>query len=168
MAEDWIVVGAFAGAFGVRGDVRVKSFCAVPEDIVGYAPLKGADGTIYDRMELSGQAKGALVVRVAGIATKEQADAIKGQEILADRSLLPSLPDDEFYHTDLIGLSVYDTGGSLIGTVKNVLNHGASDLLEVQEPQSSKTILLPFTQAVVPTVDLTAGRIVADPPDGLI
>ena len=80
---------------------------------------------------------------------------------------MPSLPDDEYYYTDLIGLTVVDTGGATLGTVKNVMDHGAGDLLEVIMPGQSDTILLPFTQAAVPTVDLTAKRIVADPPEGL-
>ncbi len=85
-----------------------------------------------------------------------------------DYPTLPALPDDEFYHTDLISLTVYDTGGVELGRVKAVLNHGAADLLELQLPGGSKTVLLPFTRAVVPTVDLASGRIVADPPEGLL
>ena len=83
------------------------------------------------------------------------------------RDVLPDLDDDEFYHADLIGLTVVDTGGTELGRVKAVLNHGASDLLEIAVKGSRQPTLLPFTQATVPTVDLNAGRIVADPPDGL-
>ena len=108
-----------------------------------------------------------LIVRVAEIATKEQADALKGTELFALRSQLPALPDDEFYHADLIDIAVFDTGGTELGRVKSVQNHGASDLLEIIVPGASQTVLLPFTKAAVPTVDLGAGRIVADPPDGL-
>ena len=81
---------------------------------------------------------------------------------------MPDLPDDEFYHADLIGLTVLDTGGTSLGTVQNVLNHGAGDLLEIKGAELPEPILLPFTQAAVPTVDLKAGRIIADPPDGLL
>jgi 16S rRNA processing protein RimM len=83
------------------------------------------------------------------------------------RDRLPSLPDDEFYHADLIGLEVFDTGGTSLGRVKAVLNHGAADLLEIHGPGLKSTVLLPFTREAVPTVDLSAGRIVADPPEGL-
>jgi len=76
------------------------------------------------------------------------------------------LPDDEFYHTDLIGLTVLDTGGTVLGKVFAVQNHGASDLLEVTVDGGSATILLPFTNEVIPTVDLASGRIIADPPEG--
>ena len=80
---------------------------------------------------------------------------------------MPSLPDDEFYHADLIGLNVLDTGGTELGRVKAVQNHGAGDLLEVQIKGGSSTVLMPFTRAAVPTVDLASGRIIADPPEGL-
>ena len=100
--------------------------------------------------------------------TKEEADALKGVRLYAPRNRLPALPDDEFYHADLIGLTILDTGGTELGRVKAVLNHGADDLLEVHMPGSPKTFLLPFTRACVPTVDLAGGRIIADPPEGLI
>ena len=102
------------------------------------------------------------------VSTKEEADALRGTALYADRDQLPSLPDDEFYHADLIGLSVYDTGGVLLGTVKTVQNHGADDLLELQLAGTSATTFLPFTKAAVPTVDLASGRIVADPPHGVL
>ena len=84
------------------------------------------------------------------------------------RDRLPDLEDDEFYHSDLIGLEVYDTGGGLIGRVKAVHDHGAGDLLDVHGPLLGNGVLLPFTREVVPTIDIGAGRIVADPPEGLL
>lgn len=162
-----IVVGAIGGAYGVRGEVRLKSFCANPEDIERYSPLLDAKGTAYD-VALIGPIKNGFSARIAQVTTKEQADALKGTELLARRDQLPSLPDDEFYHADLIGLSVSDTGGAAVGIVKAVQNHGADDLLEVTRTASSATVLIPFTAAVVPTVDLDARRIVIDPPEGLL
>ena len=164
--ENRICVGAIAGAFGVRGEVRLKSFTAQPEDIESYGPLFSEDGTQTFRVSLIGQTKNGFTARLSNVQTKEQADALRGMRLFVDRDVLPGLPDDEFYHADLIGLEVYDTGGTLLGRVENVLNHGASDLLEVK-PKVGETVLLPFTVAAVPTVDLTAGRIIADPPDGL-
>ena len=116
---------------------------------------------------ITGQATGAYTARLDGITTKEEADALKGADLFAPRDRLPALPDDEYYHADLIGLPVHDTGGALLGTVRAVLNHGAGDLLELLPPAGGATVLLPFTLAAVPTVDLGAGRIVADPPEGL-
>lgn len=164
MSDDLIPVGAIAGAFGVRGEVRLKSFTAEPEDIASYAPLVAADGHSYD-IEITRSIKNGFAARLSGVLTKEQADALRGTELFTDRSKLPSLPDDEFYHADLIGLEVVDTGGTTLGRVKAVHDHGAGDLLEVKGTGTS--VLLPFTRAAVPTVDLTKGRIVADPPEGL-
>ena len=167
MSESRVIVGAIAGAFGVKGEVRLKSFCADPAAIADYTPLYSKDGRRFATIVLTGAASNALTARIDGVATKEEADALKGTELYAERDQLPSLPDDEFYHADLIGLPVYDAGGQLLGKVKAVLNHGASDLLEIHSPGAKSTVLLPFTKAAVPTVDLSAGRIVADPPAGL-
>jgi 16S rRNA processing protein RimM len=161
-----ICVGAIAGSYGVRGELRVKSFCAIPEDIETYSPLTDESGTRAFHLALLRPIKNGFAARVAEIATKEEADALKGTQLYAGRDQLPSLEEEEEYHADLIGLTVLDTGGTEIGTVKAVQNHGAQDILEVQRPNSSETVLLPFTMAVVPTVDLASGRIIADPPDG--
>lgn len=163
-----ISVGAIAGSYGVRGELRVKSYTAVPEDIESYSPLSSEDGTRSFALALVRPIKNGFVARITDVTTKEEADALRGTILYARRDQLPSLPDDEFYHADLIGLSVYDTGGTLLGKVKTVQNHGADDLLELQLAGSSATVFLPFTKLAVPTVDLATGRIVADPPDGIL
>ena len=164
---DRIILGQLAGAFGVKGEVRLKSFCADPADIARYTPLTTEAGRVFRVIVLTGATTGALIARIEGITTPEEANALKGQALYADRAVLPALPDDEYYHSDLIGLPVHDTGGALLGQVKAVVNHGAGDLLDIQRPDGG-AVMLPFTRAAVPTVDLTAGRIIADPPDGLL
>ena len=165
--SDRICVGAIAGAYGVNGEVRLKSFTAEPRDIATYTPLTNEDGGQTFTLEISRPIKGGFVARITGIATKEQADALKGRRLFANRDQLPNLPDDEFYHADLVGLLVVDTGGADLGRVKSVQNHGAGDLLEIHGPGLKDTVLLPFTRDAVPTVDLSAGRIVVDPPEGI-
>ena len=165
--DDLICVGALAGSFGVRGEVRLKSFCAMPEEIEAYCPLTDEQGNGSYSLILTRAIKGGYAARVTGVETKEEADALKGLRLFAPRDRLPKLPDDEFYHADLIGLAVFDTGGAQLGTVKSVQNHGAADLLEIHGPGLKTTVLLPFTLDAVPTVDLAQGRIVADPPEGL-
>lgn len=165
---DLICVASIAGSYGVRGEVRLKSFCAIPGDIETYSPLTDEAGKERYPLVLTRPIKNGFAARLGGVETKEQADAINGLRLFARRDQLPSLPDDEFYHTDLIGLEVYDTGGTLLGRVKSVQNHGAADLLELHGPGLKATVLLPFTQEAVPTVDLDKGRVIADPPEGLI
>jgi len=165
--SELICVGALAGAFGVQGEVRLKSFTAEPSAIADYAPLTTEDGATSYSITLTRPLTNGFAARLGGVKTKEQADALKGVRLYAPREKLPALPDDEFYHADLIGLEVVDTGGTVLGRVKAVLNHGASDLLEITGPGLKTSLLLPFTVDAVPTVDLTAGRIVADPPEGL-
>lgn len=168
MSEDTrICVGAISGAFGTRGEVRLKSFTAEPSDIASYGALMSEDGKQSFELALIGEVKGGFTARISDVLTKEQADALRGIRLYTDRGNLPILPDDEFYHADLIGLQIFDTGGALLGSVKTVLNHGASDILEIAMPGSSETILLPFTREAVPTVDLTTGRLIIDPPEGL-
>ena len=167
MSDARICVGAISGAYGVQGEVRIKSFCAQPDDIEAYSPLTTEDGSRSFALALIRPMKNGFVARIAEVAPKEQADALKGTQLFAQRDQLPGLPDDEFYYTDLVGLEVFDTGGTLLGRVKSVQNHGASDLLELHQAGATATVLLPFTKTVVPTVDLATGRIVADPPEGL-
>lgn len=162
MSQDRICVGAIAGAFGVQGEVRLKSFCAEPADIARYTPLTTEDGKRSFSVKLTRPVTGGLGARLSGVATREDAEALKGTTLWAPRSALPSLPDDEFYHADLIGLEVVDTGGTVLGRVRAIFDHGAGDILEVVGGRD--VLLLPFTRAAVPTVDLTARRIVADPP----
>lgn len=165
--SEQVCVGAIAGAFGVKGEVRLKSFCAEPEAIATYGPLSSEDGSGSWDVTLTRPVKNGFAARLTGVVNKEAADALRGVRLYAPRDRLPDLPDDEFYHADLINLSVHDTGGTELGRVRAVLNHGAGDLLEIYSPGQKQPVLLPFTKAAVPTVDLALGRIVADPPEGL-
>ncbi|MCG7494511.1 ribosome maturation factor RimM [Thalassobius sp. Cn5-15] len=165
--DDMICVGSIAGAFGVRGEVRLKSYTADPAAIEDYNPLTTEDGSRVFDVGVLRVIKNGLSVRLSDVSSKEEADALRGLKLYVPRDRLPSLPDDEYYHTDLMGLEVFDTGGTKLGMVKAVQNHGAGDLLEIHGPGLKTTVLLPFTLAAVPTVDLRAGRIIADPPDGL-
>ena len=166
--NDRVCIGAIAGAFGVRGEVRLKSFCSDPEAIASYGPLTTEDGGRSFRVTLTRSIPNGFAARLSGVTSKEEADALRGVSLYVGRDRLPALGDDEFYHADLIGLTVYDTGGGVVGTVSAVHNHGAGDLLEVRRAGPKSAALLPFTREIVPTVDLAAGRIVADIPEGLL
>jgi 16S rRNA processing protein RimM len=164
--DELVCLGAIAGAWGVRGAVRLKSFCADPAAIATYGPLVTEDGRSFGVSMLKPLA-GAFAANLTGIATREAAEALKGTRLYAPRSRLPALVEDEFYHADLIGLEVVDTRGTVLGRVRAVADHGAGDILEIARPGAAE-ILVPFTRQAVPTVDLAAGRIVVDPPPGLI
>ncbi|MCF6305218.1 MAG: ribosome maturation factor RimM [Rhodobacteraceae bacterium] len=164
---DLICVGAVSGAFGVRGEVRIKSFCADPAAIGGYSPLFTQNGKISYDIELTRTVKGGFAAKLGGLSNKEDADAMRGTRLYVPRDRLPSLPDDEYYHSDLIGLEVVDTGGASCGKVTAVHDHGAGDILEISAANLKEPALLPFTLESVPTVDLAAKRIVIDPPEGM-
>lgn len=167
MSEERICVGAFAGSYGVQGEVRLKSYCAEPAAIETYGILTSEDGRTEFIVGLTRTIKNGFVARVEGVFTKEQADSLNNTELFVQRGVLPNLPDDEYYHRDLIGLEVLDTGGTALGKVQQVLNHGASDILEIAGPNLKASVLLPFTRAAVPTVDLASGRLIVDPPEGI-
>jgi 16S rRNA processing protein RimM len=161
-----VLVGAIAGAFGVRGEVRLKSFCAEPAAIAGYAPLVAEDGRAFG-VTLVRPLAGAFAARLTGVADRDAAEALRGARLYAPRDRLPPLGEDEFYHADLIGMEAVDPGGGPLGRVRAVHDHGAGDLIEIARP-GGRDLLVPFTRAAVPTVDLAARRMVVDPPPGLL
>lgn len=161
-----VCVAAIAGAYGVRGETRVKSFTAEPRAFADYGPLATEDGRRFEA-RITRALSGGFAVRLSGVATREAAEAMKGVRLHVPRERLPAPQDEEFYHADLIGLSVFDPGGAALGRVRAVQDYGAGDFLEVTTPDG-KQLLLPFTRLAVPTVDLSAGRIVADPPEELV
>lgn len=165
---DRVCVGVVTGSYGVRGEARIKSFCAEPSAIADYSPLSSEDGNTLYSVVISRPVKGGFVVKLGSVTSKEQADGLKGAKLFAERDDLPALPDDEYYYTDLIGLEVLDTGGATIGRVKAVFDHGAGDILEVTGPNIKGAALIPFTKDIVPTVDYSAGRLIVDLPDGLL
>jgi 16S rRNA processing protein RimM len=165
MGEDRrVCVAAIAGAFGVRGEARVKSFTAEPEAFARYGPLESEDGARRFDVRVTRAVKGGFAARLSGVETREDAEALKGVRLYAPRARLPALPDDEFYHADLIGLDVADTGGATLGRLRAIHDFGAGDILEIHVP-GGKPLLVPFTRETAPTVDLAAGRIVVDPPE---
>ncbi|MEO1469986.1 MAG: ribosome maturation factor RimM [Pseudomonadota bacterium] len=164
MAEDTrICLGAIAGAHGVRGDVRLKSFCAEPADIAAYGPLETEGRDRRFAVRLLKPVKEGFAARLEGVATREAAEALRGTRLYVERTRLPRLPDDEFYHADLVGLEVRDTGGTRLGRVRAIHDHGAGDVIELHDGPAAG-LMLPFTRWAVPTVDLAAGVMVADPP----
>lgn len=163
---DLVCLGALAGAYGVRGEVRLKSFCAEPAAIAAYAPLLTEDGRSFG-LSLVRPLSGAFAARLTGITTREAAEALRGTRLYARRDRLPALPEEEFYHADLIGLEAFDAGGAKIGTIRAVLDHGAGDLIEIARPGKAPA-LVPFTRDAVPAVDLGTGRVVIDPPPGIL
>lgn len=166
MAEP-VTLGVIAGVHGVRGLVRVKSFTEDPDDLTAYGPLQDVAGKSYE-LEVTGRAKGMLLVRIAGIRDRNEAEALKGTELLIDRDRLPETAEDEFYHADLVGLRAETVAGELLGQVIAVQNFGAGDLLEIRREGSRETVFVPFSGQTVPEVDLDAGRLLIDPPAGLL
>ena len=158
-----ILLARIGAPHGVKGAVRVKTFTGDPMAIGNYGQLTSEDGRVFSIAEIRPD-KAGVVARFKGVADRNAAAAITGIDLYVDRSALPAPDDeDEFYHADLIGLAVQKADGTVLGTIVSVLDHGAGEFLEIAPPKG-QTLLIPFTKAAVPEIDIAAGRVVADPP----
>jgi 16S rRNA processing protein RimM len=162
-----VCVGVVAGAHGVRGAVRIKSFTAEPKGIVQYGPVEDESGQRKFELRFVGLAKGVVLAHLSGIADRDQAEALRGMRLYLPREALPPPEEDEYYHADLIVLAAVLGDGTSIGTVQAVHDFGAGDCLEIARPER-QPLMVPFTRAAVPVVDLAGGRVVLDPPAGLL
>jgi 16S rRNA processing protein RimM len=167
MADKHICVGVVTGPHGVTGAVRIKSFTAIPEDIAAYGPLTDESGRQSFELRLVGAAKGVLIGRLGDVADRNRAEALRGLRLYLPRTALPPPEPEEYYHADLIGLDVVLRDGTLLGQVRAVHDFGAGDSLEVVR-SGAPPVMVPFTRAVVPVVDIAGGRLVVEPPDGLL
>ena len=163
-----VQIGVVGAAHGVRGEARVKTFTEDPLSLSAYGPLSlkgGRSLTVASLRPLKGD---MVVARFKGVETREAVEALKGEALFAPREALPEPDEDEFYHADLIGLRVENLAGETVGAVATMQNFGSDDLLEVRLEGSRRTVYLPFTKAVVPTIDVAGGRVVIDPPEGAL
>ncbi len=163
--HDRVCVAAVVGAHGVKGLIALRAFTGDPQAVAAYGPVETEDGRRRLALAIAGRAgKGRLLARVDGIDDRDKALALRGERLYVARDRLPPLADaEEFYHADLIGLRVADLSGSVIGEVASLHDFGAGDVLVVRDPEGGE-VTLPFTKAVVPTVDLDKGLLTVDVP----
>ena len=159
-----ICVARIGAAHGVRGAVKLWTFTEDPLAVTRYGQLMTKDGARQFEVTHVREAKGHLVATLKGIATREEAERLNGVELYVAREKLPDTSEDEYYHADLIGLAAVNAAGEPLGRVIAMHNFGAGDIIEIAPPDGA-TVLLPFTNAVVPTVDLEGGRVVIELPD---
>src|SRR6267378_5595446 len=158
-----ICIARIGAAHGVRGAVKLWTFTEDPLAVKAYGPLLTKDGARSFEVATAREAKGHLVATLKGIATREDAERLNGVELYVAREKLPATDENEYYHADLIGLAAVSPADEPLGRVIAIHNFGAGDIIEIAPPQGT-TMLLPFTNAVVPTVDLANGRVVIEPP----
>jgi 16S rRNA processing protein RimM len=164
MSANLILVGRVAGAFGVKGEVRIAAYTAEPQALLAYRDLLREDGQPGLTLTGGRPAKGGVVARAKQIETREQAEALRGLKLYIPRETLPEPDEDEFYVTDLIGLAVESPEGEPLGRVREVRDFGAGDILEIQ-PAAGPSWYLPFTREAVPEVRIAEGKVVAVKPD---
>lgn len=156
-----ICLGAFAGAHGVKGDAKIKTFTEAPENIAAYGPVESEDGARKFTLKITKVLKDDMVLaRAPEITSREDAESLKGVRLYIERSALPPAEEDAFYLEDLVGLQAQDETGAPAGVVKAVYNFGADDLIEISDMPNVKGVrLIPFSRAAVPEIDLEAGLI---------
>jgi 16S rRNA processing protein RimM len=163
MSGAQICVARIGAPHGVRGAVKLWTFTEDPMAVMRYGPLATEDGARKFEVANAREAKGHLVATLKGVATREDAERLNGIELYIPRDKLPATDADEYYHADLIGLVAVNVALEPIGRVIAIHNFGAGDIIEIA-PGQGATMLLPFTNAVVPTVDLAVGRVVIELP----
>lgn len=161
-----VCVAAITAAHGVRGAVRVKPFTAEADSVAAYGPVEDESGARTFRLSIVGHAKDQLIVKIEGITDRDQAEALRGLRLYVPRAALPEAAEDEYYHADLVGLVARTADGETAGEVRAVHEFGAGDMLEIVRP-GRPPLMVPFTRAAVPTIDLAGGFLVVDPPAGL-
>ena len=164
MTDRLILVGRVAGAFGVKGEIRITSYTDEPAALARYRDLKQADGAPALTLTAVRPHKGALIARASEVVTREDAEALRGLELFVPRDALPPPDEDEFYLADLIGLAAVAPDGAELGRIKSVQNFGAGDLLEIA-PETGPSWWLPFTKESVPEVMIADGVVIAVPPE---
>jgi 16S rRNA processing protein RimM len=158
-----ICVARIGAAHGVRGEVKLWTFTEDPLAVKRYGPLQTKDGARQFEVTHARQAKDHLVATFKGVATRNDAEKLNGIELYVAREKLPATDEDEYYHADLIGLAAVTPANEPLGRVIAIHNFGAGDIIEIAPPHGA-TMLLPFTNAVVPTVDLAGSRVVIELP----
>jgi len=159
-----IMVGAIGGAFGVKGEVRLRAFTATKDGVISYGPLYDEAGKVLLKPKSWRELKDGVAVVAPEVKTKEQADKMKGQKVFVPRANLPAPAKDEFYVVDLLGSRAEALDGTVLGDIVAVWNFGAGDILEYKPPNGGPNVRITFTKEVVPHVDLAAKRVVLDPP----
>jgi 16S rRNA processing protein RimM len=159
-----VCVARIGAAHGVRGAVKLWTFTEDPFAVTRYGPLSSKDGARSFEVAQAREGKGHLVATLKGVTTRNDAERLNGLELYVAREKLPATSEDEYYHTDLIGLAAVNAAGEPLGRVIAIHNFGAGDIIEIAPPNGA-TMLLPFSNAVVPTVDLEGGRVVIELPD---
>jgi 16S rRNA processing protein RimM len=166
-SERRVLMGLVLGVHGIKGAVRILSYAAEPEDIASYGLLEDESGGRKFSLTVVGKARGAVLAEVEGIGDRDAATALKGTKLYVRRSALPAPAEGEFYWDDLVGLRAELKGGTALGEVTAVHDYGGGPSLEVKR-EAGASVMVPFTNRVVPVVDLEAGRLVIDPPEGLL
>ena len=157
-------IGVITSPHGVRGTVKIRSFTEDPDAFVEYGDVTNHDGSLVYDISIVGDAKGTLLCEIGGVDDRDGADALRGVELYILREDLPDdLDDDEFYTSDLLGLETRDANGQISGLIRNILDHGAGDIVVVLHVDG-KVRSYEFSNANFPEINMREGYVVLNPP----
>jgi 16S rRNA processing protein RimM len=164
---DRICVARIGAAHGVRGEVKLWTFTEEPLALADYNPLETQDGARTFEIEVVRAAKDHVIARIAGADDRDAVQKLTHLELYVSRDRLPPVEDGAYYHHDLIGLIAETKSGETLGTVLAIHNFGAGDVIEIGPLDGGDSVMLPFTDEVVPEVDLDGKRVVVVPPGAI-
>lgn len=166
MADELVALGVIGGTHGIRGQVKIKSFTVLPEDIASYGALQDKSGHFYI-IRVCGITRDAVIASIEGIHSRNDAEKLRNTELFAERSVLPEPEEDEYYYADLAGLEVVTADNVFYGKIRNIHNFGAGDIVEIGLPDGEKE-LLPFAKATFSRIDIKNRKVVIVPPEVIV
>jgi 16S rRNA processing protein RimM len=165
MPQERILLGVIGRPHGVRGLAHVHSYTADPTALPGYGVLDDDRGRRF-RLKWKSEGIAEILQIIEGkrvpVTSREAAQALVNTRLYIPRAKLPPVAEDEFYVADLVGLEAVDGQGRALGRITTVHDYGAGTSLEIG------ALIVPFTKACVPVVDLDAGRVTVLPPDEIV
>lgn len=159
-----ILLGEIAAAYGIKGEVRIKSYTTNPVDIATYSPLTDKSGRQIFKIETLRQQKSSLIAKLSGVHDRTSAEKLRSTGLFVRRSQLPPPEAGSYYEEDLLGLNAFSKNDAYLGKVMGILNFGAGTILEIRSTPTKESLMIPFKEAFVPEIDLLEGRIMIIPP----
>ncbi|HCI48603.1 MAG: 16S rRNA processing protein RimM [Alphaproteobacteria bacterium RIFCSPLOWO2_01_FULL_45_8] len=156
-----VCVASISGAQGIRGELKIRVYLDTPSDIGIYSPLFFEDGSEFSLKVIRSLAN-AVIASTPTIKDRDQALKLRGEKLYVRRDQLPAVDADTYYHTDLMGLPVQNESGTVVGVIKYVDDYGAGTVLEVFDPVTCRSVLVPFQDASVPFIDLDSHMVIKD------
>lgn len=167
-ADEFLLVGSIGLPFGIKGQVKLHTITSRPEHLIRLKTVFLGDAHVATRLRRAVEHKHAvMILTIDGVEDRNAAEALRGTEVYIRQQDAAPLDEDEYFLHDLPGLQVETIAGEILGTVSEVLETGANDVLVVKR-ESGQEVLIPMTREVIKSLDLTTKRVIIEPLQGLL